>query len=152
MQHLSLSTSQGGVVWRPPTQRHRSGGSVPRVAAAGTPLPRRRLAAAAAQSGSSGSGSVQASSLSELQDGLQEAIKAEDYAAAARIRDRISEFMQEDPVLQAEARLDAAVREERFEVRWESCLKGNRQEALITFLIFCIYHCPCRTPPSCGTS
>lgn len=115
MQHLSLSTSQGGVVWRPPTQRHRSSGSVPRVAAAGGPLPRRRPAATAAQSGSSGSGSVQASSLSELQDGLQEAIKAEDYAAAARIRDRISEFMQEDPVLQAEARLDAAVREERFE-------------------------------------
>jgi hypothetical protein len=79
---------------------------------------------------------VQASSLSELQDGLQEAIKAEDYAAAARIRDRISEFMQEDPVLQAEARLEAAIREERFEVRWTHLPEGQ-QDRMTLCLIPC---------------
>jgi hypothetical protein len=64
---------------------------------------------------SSGSvGSVEAPSLDELRQGLAEAVKAEDYASATRIRDRIAELEQTDPVVQTERQLEQAIAEERF--------------------------------------
>ena len=84
---------------------------------AGAPRRATRLvpSAAAADVGAAGSG-VQ-DILGELRAGLQEAVKAEDYATAARIRDRISLLEQEDPVVQAEQALAQAIAEQRFEVR-----------------------------------
>lgn len=43
-------------------------------------------------------------------------MQSEDYAAAAQLRDRITELESQDPLLAAQAELEAAVREERFEV------------------------------------
>jgi hypothetical protein len=85
---------------------------------------------AVAASGGGGSASTEAPSLEDLRSGLQEAIKAEDYASAARIRDRIAELEQADPVVQAERELEAAIAEERFEVRQPyadaSCARCSR--------------------------
>lgn len=91
---------------------------LPQTAAAAQRPPRGRLLvpAAAAQSAASDAPS-QALSLVELRSGLEEAVKAEDYATAARIRDRIAQYEREDPVLQVEAQLAAAVAEQRFQVR-----------------------------------
>lgn len=66
---------------------------------------------------------VQAPSLDDLRAGLQEAIKAEDYGTAARIRDRIAQVEQEDPVVTAERELEQAVAEERFEVGSQSAVR-----------------------------
>lgn len=43
-------------------------------------------------------------------------MQSEDYAAAAQLRDRIAQLESQDPLLAAQVELEAAVREERFEV------------------------------------
>ena len=78
----------------------------------------RRVAAASAatteDSGSS-SGSSRDAGLAELKTQLADAVAAEDYAAAASLRDRIAAMP--DPVAEAEESLKRAVAEERWEVR-----------------------------------
>lgn len=68
-----------------------------------------------AQAGGGGS-STATPTLSDLKRSLDEAVKGEDYAAAASIRDRIAELEQQDPVLQLEAQLEEAIAEQRYEV------------------------------------
>lgn len=90
------------------TPRHRPFAPAPARVARGS--------LAVVKSGGVGAASTEAPSLEDLRSGLQAAIKAEDYATAARIRDRIAELEQADPVVQAQRELEAAVAEERFEV------------------------------------
>ncbi|KAH7616622.1 hypothetical protein Ndes2526B_g08719 [Nannochloris sp. 'desiccata'] len=52
--------------------------------------------------------------LDELKSALDAVIRAEDYAAAAKVRDAIKTVQQKDPLLSLEMELDLAVKEERF--------------------------------------
>lgn len=75
----------------------------------------RRVAARVAPPGAAGSTASGAAEVADLRRDLAVAIQSEDYAAAAQLRDRITELESQDPLLAAQAELEAAVREERFE-------------------------------------
>lgn len=78
---------------------------------------RQRLALVAQAGPSAAAPSAEAPTLAELKNNLSTAVQAEDYAEAARLRDAITALEAADPVLQLEGQLEAAVREQRFEVR-----------------------------------
>ena len=96
---------------RPCSAGRSARGSRPRlavVAQAGGAAPSAAAASTAAAEGPS---------LAELKNSLSSAVQAEDYAEAARLRDAIAALEAADPVLQLEAQLEAAVRDQRFRVR-----------------------------------
>lgn len=57
-----------------------------------------------------------AQSKEELQKALKQAIAAEDYATAARLKEQIVEIEMQDPLTGLKWALDAAIAEERYAV------------------------------------
>jgi hypothetical protein len=53
----------------------------------------------------------------QLERELKQAISVEDYAAAAALKKQLQEIEQQDPLVSLQAALDAAVAEERYDVR-----------------------------------
>lgn len=57
----------------------------------------------------------------ELQVALKQAIAAEDYATAARLKEQIVEIEMQDPLTGLKWALDAAIAEERYAVSFKCC-------------------------------
>ena len=103
---------------RPCLPAHHSQAAAPHAPAAYRAAGRRPSARGGARRVRSGGteAPTEPPSLAQLREGLAEAVKAEDFATAARLRDRIAETEAADPVVRAERELEQAIAEERFEV------------------------------------
>ena len=52
--------------------------------------------------------------LETLKAALEQVVKAEDYATAAKVRDAIRTVEQKDPLVSLQSELEAAISEERY--------------------------------------